>query len=165
MDRLAQLVDRVVRAPGAHGLRILGGTWMRAVAGFLPGSGVLTQRYAEHLFPDDDRRDEPAAYDLGSGQQAALLDLAELSVDPENDEFLSAEVLDGRRVLVQGPVHPAGGAPQTRHWLLDADTLRPLGRLGSPAPVGEDVTSLGDGTWLTHDGDRVHRWSVSRASS
>ncbi|MFF1343746.1 hypothetical protein ACFVYT_38930 [Streptomyces sp. NPDC058290] len=163
MDRLASWSTWWAE-PGADGLRILGGTWMRAVAGFLPGSRVLTQWYAGCLFPDGDR-DEPAVYDLGSGEQAALLDLAELSVDPENDEFFSAEVLDGRLVLVPGRVHPAGGAPQTRHWLLDADTLRPLGRLGYPAPVGEDVTSLGDGTWLTHDGDRVHRWSVSRASS
>ncbi|WP_405942973.1 hypothetical protein [Streptomyces sp. NBC_00207] len=150
--------------PRADDLRILGGTWMRALAGFLPGSRILTQRYAEHLFPDDDR-DELAAYDLGTGEQVALLDLSELAVDPENDEFSSAEVLNGRHVLVPGRVHPAGGAPQTRHWLLDADTLRPLGRLDYPAPVGEDVTVLGDGTWLTHDGERLHRWSLDRTDS
>ncbi|MFJ9648583.1 hypothetical protein ACWEPM_36465 [Streptomyces sp. NPDC004244] len=145
--------------PGAGGLRILGGTWMHAVTGFLPGSRVLTQRYAEHLFPADDR-DELAAHDLGSGEQVALLDLAELAVDPEDDEFSSAEILDERHVLVPGRVHPAGGAPQTRHWLLDAGTLRPLGRLGYPVPVGEDVTPLGDGTWLTRDGDQLHHWAL-----
>jgi hypothetical protein len=149
--------------PRADGLHVLGGTWMRALAGFLTGSRVLTQRYAEHMFYDDDR-DELASYDLGSGEQTALLDLAELAVDPENDEFFSAEILDGRHVLVPGRVYP-GGAPETRHWLLDADTLRPLGRLSYPAPVGEDVTVLGDGTWLTHDGDRLHRWTLSRTGS
>ncbi|NXY93803.1 hypothetical protein HYE82_05195 [Streptomyces sp. BR123] len=118
----------------ADGMRILGGAWMRALTGFLPGSRVLTQRYAEHVFPDDDR-DELAAYDLGSGEQTALLDLAELAVDPENDEFFSAEVLDGHHVLVPGRVYPGGGAPETRHWLLNADTLRPLGRLDYPAPA------------------------------
>ncbi|MGY1577383.1 hypothetical protein [Streptomyces sp. MN13] len=150
-------------APRADGLDVLGGTWMRALAGFLPGSRVLTQRYAEYMFHDDDR-DELASYDLGSGERTALLDLAELAVDPENDEFHSAQVLDGRHVLVPGRVYP-GGAPETRHWLLDAGTLRPLGRLSYPAPVGEDVTVLGDGTWLTHDGDRLHRWTLSRAGS
>jgi hypothetical protein len=152
--------------PHADGLHVLGGTWMRALTGFLPGSRVLTQRYAEHLFLDDDR-DELASYDLGSGsgsgEQTALLDLAELAVDPENDEFFSAEVLDVRHVLVPGRVHP-GGAPELRHWLLDADTLRPLGRLNYPAPVDEDVTVLGDGTWLTHDGERLHRWALGRTA-
>lgn len=151
--------------PCADGMRMLGGTWMHALAGFLPGSRVLTQRFAEHLFPADDR-DELAVYDLGSGEQAALLDLAELAVDPEEDEFSSAEVLDARHVLVPGRVHPEGGAPQTRHWLLDADTLRPLGRLDYPAPVGEDITVLGDGTWLTRGGDdRLHRWRLGSAGS
>ncbi|MEU7729289.1 hypothetical protein AB0B78_29240 [Streptomyces sp. NPDC040724] len=150
--------------PRADGLRMLGGTWMYALAGFLPGGRILTQRYAEHLFPDDDR-DELAAYDPGTGERTALLDLSELAVDPENDEFSSAEVLDGRHVLVPGRVYPAEGAPQTRHWLLNADTLRPLGRLDYPAPVGEDVTALGDGTWLTHDGEWLHRWSLGPADS
>ncbi|MFF4099033.1 hypothetical protein [Streptomyces sp. NPDC001903] len=149
--------------PRADGLRILGGTWMHALAGFLPGSRVLTQRYAEHVFPADDR-DELGVYDLGSGDQVALLDLAELAVRPEDDEFFSAEVLDARHVLVPGRVHPDGGAPQMRHWLLSADTLRPLGRLDYPEPVGEDVTVLQDGTWLTHDGDRLHRWRLGRAA-
>ncbi|MFJ3727353.1 hypothetical protein ACIPYQ_32975 [Streptomyces sp. NPDC090045] len=143
---------------------MLGGTWMYALAGFLPGGRILTQRYAEHLFPDDDR-DELAAYDAGTGERTALLGLSELAVDPENDEFSSAEVLDGRHVLLPGRVYPSEGAPQTRHWLLNADTLRPLGRLDYPAPVGEDVTALGDGTWLTHDGERLHRWSLGHADS
>ncbi|MFF5448771.1 hypothetical protein [Streptomyces sp. NPDC012888] len=145
--------------PRADGPRILGGTWMHAVAGFLPGSRVLTQRYAEHVFPDDDR-DELAVFDPGSGERTALLDLAELGVDPENDAFFSAEVLDGRQVLVPGRVYPADGGPEVRHWLLRADTLRSVGRLDYPVPVGEDVTALGDGTWLTRDGDRLHRWSA-----
>ncbi|MFK0046210.1 hypothetical protein ACIQU4_19325 [Streptomyces sp. NPDC090741] len=59
--------------PRAGELRILGGTWMHAPAGFRPGSRVLTQRYAEHLFPADGR-DEPAAYDPDTGEQVALLD-------------------------------------------------------------------------------------------
>ncbi|MFF7176923.1 hypothetical protein [Streptomyces sp. NPDC008121] len=149
---------------GDDGLRILGGTWMRALTGFLPGSRVLTQRYAEYLFLDDDR-DELATYDLDSGEQTALLDLAELAVDPENDEFSSAEVLDGRHVLLPGRVHPEGGPAETRHWVLDADTLRPLGRLDYPLPVGQDITVLGDGTWLTRDGERLHRWALEHGRS
>lgn len=147
--------------PHADGLRMAGGTWMHAPAGFLPGGRMLTQRYAEYLFPDDDR-DELAVYDLRSGEQTALTDLRELAVDPENDEFHSAEVLDGRHVVVPGRVHPAQGVAELRHWLLDAATLRPLGRLNYPVPVGEDVTALGDGTWLTRDGDRLHRWGLGR---
>ncbi|MEV5322178.1 hypothetical protein AB0K92_31840 [Streptomyces sp. NPDC052687] len=146
--------------PRADGLEVLGGTWMRALVGFLPGSRLLTQRYAEYLFLDDDR-DELATYDLGSGQQTALLDLAELAVDPENDEFFSAVVLDERHLLVPGRVHPGTEAPRIRHW-LDADTLRPLGRIHYPVPVDEDITALGDGTWLTRDSGRLHRWTLGR---
>ncbi|MCC0100126.1 hypothetical protein K7B10_36155 [Streptomyces flavotricini] len=150
--------------PCADGLPILGGTWMHALAGFLPGSRVLTQRYAEYVFPADDR-DELGAYDLGSGDQVAALDLAELAVDPEDDEFFSAEVLDAHHVLVPGRVHPDGGPPRMRHWLLNADTLRPIGRLDYPVPVGEEVTALDDGTWLTQDGDRLHRWGLARTNT
>ncbi|AWT47156.1 hypothetical protein DMT42_36175 [Streptomyces actuosus] len=150
--------------PRADGPHLVGATWMHALAGFLPGGRMLTQRYAEYLFPDDDR-DELAVYDLRSGEQAALVDLRELAVDPENDEFLSAEVLDGRHVLVPGRVHPAAGVAELRHWLLDAETLRPLGRVNYPVPVGEDVTALGDGTWLTRDGDRLHRWALGHTGS
>jgi hypothetical protein len=149
-------------ADAGDGIRIAGGTWMHALAGFLPGSRTLTQRYAEHVWPDDDR-DELAVYDTASGGQVAVLDLAELAVDPEEDEFRSAEVLDGRHVLVPGRVFPAGGPPQTRHWLIDAASLRPLGRLAYPAAVGRDVTVLGDGTWLTEDGGgHLHRWALRR---
>ncbi|MFI8362093.1 hypothetical protein ACIGD1_18210 [Streptomyces sp. NPDC085612] len=150
--------------PSADGLRFLGGTWMHSVAGFLPGGGALTQRFAEHVFPDDDR-DELAVYDLASAERTALLDLTELGVDPENDEFSCAEVLDGRHVLVPGRVYPEDAPPEHRHWLVRAEGLRPRGRLDYPVPAGEEVTPLGDGTWLTRDGDLLHRWSLADASA
>ncbi|MEV4947950.1 hypothetical protein [Streptomyces sp. NPDC053755] len=150
--------------PRTDGLPLLGGTWMYALVGFLPGFRALTQRYAEYLFADDDR-DELAVYDLGSGERTGLLDLTELRLDPENDEFFSAQVLDERHIVVPGRVHPAGAAPETRHWLVHADTLRPLGRVSYPVPVDEDVTVLRDGTWLTREGDRLHRWSLARTGA
>ncbi|MEU6312162.1 hypothetical protein [Streptomyces sp. NPDC047014] len=144
--------------PGAEGFRLLGSTWMHAMAGFLADGRALTQRFAEHVFPADDR-DELAVFDPVSGERVALLDLAELAVDPENDEFSSAEIVDGRHLVLPGQVYPSTGPPEHRHWLLAAEGLRPLGRLDYPRAVGPDVTPLGDGTWLTEDDGLLHRWS------
>ncbi|MEV6960211.1 hypothetical protein AB0M97_13615 [Streptomyces sp. NPDC051207] len=121
--------------------------------GFLSGSRVLTQRYADFVFPDDDR-DEPTVYDLGSGERTALLDLTELAVDQENDELSSAEVLDGSHVLVPGrvctgdpsarPAGPPGAGGRGRHRLWETApgsrttaTGAPLAldRTGLPGPV------------------------------
>ncbi|MER6840378.1 hypothetical protein [Streptomyces platensis] len=69
--------------------------------------------------------------------------------------------LDSDHVLVTGKLNPQGRTPETCHWLLQAATLQPLGRLHYPAPVGMDVIPLGDGTWLTrHDGQLRH-WALA----
>ncbi|MFI1824830.1 hypothetical protein ACH41E_00010 [Streptomyces sp. NPDC020412] len=66
--------------------------------------------------------------------------------------------LDGTRILA------AAGedlwAEEARHFVLDAASLEPIAELdyagaGDPAPL-----PLGDGTWLTVEGDSVRRWST-----
>ncbi|WP_405835697.1 hypothetical protein OG528_02130 [Streptomyces platensis] len=68
-----------------------------------------------------------------------LVDLEELATDPDYDEFDDAYVLDSGHVLVTGKLNPQGRTPEICHWLFQAATLRPLGRLHYPAPVREDV--------------------------
>ncbi|MFI5533017.1 hypothetical protein ACIA8O_31215 [Kitasatospora sp. NPDC051853] len=53
-----------------------------------------------------------------------------------------------------------------RHWLLDALTLRPLGRIDYPVPVAGHPVGLGDGSWVTAaaDGTALHRWSRTSGS-
>ncbi|GFE19115.1 hypothetical protein Sgleb_71620 [Streptomyces glebosus] len=68
-----------------------------------------------------------------------LVDLEELATDPGYDEFDDAYVLDSDHVLVTGKLNPQGRTPEICHWLFQAATLRPLGRLHYPAPVSEDV--------------------------
>ncbi|MFJ5707753.1 hypothetical protein [Streptomyces sp. NPDC093105] len=61
--------------------------------------------------------------------------------------------------------HEYGTDDPVRHALLDAATLKPLGRLGYPGAVTGYVRPLGDGTWLTYDqvSGTLSRWT--RAAS
>lgn len=146
--------------PRHDGLHIRGGTTMREVIGFLPAaSRVLTIRRAEGIAYNDDR-DELASHDVGADDPAGLFDLGELAVDRDNDEFAGAYLIDGTNVLVTGRIYLPGRPVSVRHWLCDAVTLRPRGRLRYPVAVGGDVTPLGDGTWLTRDRTRLHRWAL-----
>lgn len=146
--------------PRHDGLHIRGGVGMHEVVGFVPGTRrALTLRRAEHIAVNDDR-DELAAHDAASDEQTALFDLSALAADPENDEFTAASLIDGAHVLVVGRVFPRCRPPATRHWLCDARTLAPLGRLRYPRRVGTAVTALGDGTWLTRHGDEIHHWAL-----
>ncbi|MEU5975400.1 hypothetical protein [Streptomyces sp. NPDC047315] len=161
--------------PRRDGLHIRGGTRMREVIGFVAGSArALTLRRAELLAPEDDR-DELAAHDISADEPVAVYDLAALAGRPvgpvdvregSDEVFEDAHLLDGEHVLVTARPRPGAGARAQagagapRHWLCDAATLRPVGRLRYPVPVGR-VTPLGDGSWLT-DGPRgFHHWSLS----
>ncbi|MFI1396619.1 hypothetical protein [Streptomyces sp. NPDC020681] len=145
--------------PRRDGLHIRGGTTMREVIDFLPGaSRVLTLRRAELIAHNDDR-DELASHDVAADEPAALYDLGKLGINRGNDEFDAAILLDDRHLLVTGRVYPPGRPGLTRHWLCDAGTLRPLGRVRYPAPVGR-VTPLGDGSWLTQGTDGLHHWAL-----
>ncbi|MFC9228963.1 hypothetical protein ACFTZI_08360 [Streptomyces decoyicus] len=147
--------------PRTDNLGIRGGTAMREVSGSLPGSAqVLTMRRAENIAYQDDC-DELALHDAVSGEQVALFDLEELATDPDYDEFDDAYVLDAEHVLVTGKVHPQGRAPEVCHWLFEAVTLQPPGRMRYPGSVSEEVTPLGDGTWLTRQGGRLHHWALA----
>ncbi|MFI6286296.1 hypothetical protein ACIBCM_16295 [Streptomyces sp. NPDC051018] len=153
--------------PRHDGLHIRGGTLMREVIGFLPGvSRVLTMRRAEQIAPNDDR-DELASHDVAADEPAALYDLTRLTGDRDRchgpqeggDEFDDAFLLDDRHLLVTGRLRGPGRRSTGRHWLCDAITLRPLGRMRYPASA-DRVTALGDGTWLTRGPRGLHRWTL-----
>ncbi|MFE7135259.1 hypothetical protein ACFVIM_30815 [Streptomyces sp. NPDC057638] len=150
--------------PRQDGLHVRGGTTMREVIGFLPEGGtdtrVLTLRRAERIAANDDR-DELAAHDVHTDEPTAVLDLGLLGNGRAGDEFDGAFLLDERHLLVAGRIFPPGCSAVVRHWLCDARTLRPLGRVRYPRPVGW-VTPLGDGTWLTRSPDGLHHWSLPR---
>ncbi|MBT2367477.1 hypothetical protein J7E88_19740 [Streptomyces sp. ISL-10] len=149
--------------PRHDGLHIRGGVGMHEVVGFLPGADrAVTLRRAEHIAVKDDR-DELGLHNATSDEQTALLDLSALVPDPGNDEVAMACLLDPAHVLVTGRVFLRGRPPATRHWLCDARSLTPLGRLRYPRPVGTEVTALGDGTWLTRHGEDLHHWALPRA--
>ncbi|GGQ18757.1 hypothetical protein [Streptomyces roseolilacinus] len=143
------------------GLRVLGaGLDRHEAAAFVPGtSRLVTMRRAEGMSLDDDRY-ELALHDVHDPSAAAVLDLNDLSWEPEDDDFDHVYALDARHLLVTADWVPPRGPLEPTHWLLAADTLRPLGRLRYPRPVGNAVTALGDGTWLTHDAGRLHRWRL-----
>ncbi|MGD6745397.1 hypothetical protein ACOKM3_26625 [Streptomyces sp. BH106] len=51
---------------------------------------------------------------------------------------------------------------ETEHFLLDTEDLTARHRVRYPFPDGPDPKALGDGTWLTVNGDEVQRWRVAR---
>ncbi|MGI5400098.1 hypothetical protein ACQEVG_11695 [Streptomyces sp. CA-135486] len=146
--------------PRHDGLHIRGGTSMREVIDFLPdASRVLTLRRAEGIAFNDDR-DELASHEVTADDPSDLFDLRELAVDRDHDEIAGAYLIDAARILVTGRIYLPGRPVAVRHWLCDALTLRPLGRVRYPVAVGGDATPLGDGTWLTRDRERLHRWAL-----
>ncbi|MEU0402990.1 hypothetical protein ABZ318_22660 [Streptomyces sp. NPDC006197] len=70
--------------------------------------------------------------------------------------------LDEARVLA--PVGEGPWEEECRHFLLDAVDLRPRAEVAYPpgVEVASRVLPLGDGTWLTFDGDTVRRWRTGR---
>ncbi|MGA5553264.1 hypothetical protein [Streptomyces lavendulocolor] len=145
-----------------RGLRTVGGGPDRhGLAGFVPRtSRLVTFRRAEHMSLDDDRY-ELALHEAAAPRPTAVLDLNDLSWDPENDDFEQVHPLDEAHLLVTGDHVPRHGPLGPAHWLLAADSLRPLGRLRYPRPVGDVVTAFGDGTWLTREDGRLHHWGLA----
>lgn len=47
---------------------------------------------------------------------------------------------------------------QHSHWLADPATGTLHGRVEYPVPEVDNVTPLGDGTWITQEWDAYHRW-------
>jgi hypothetical protein len=64
--------------------------------------------------------------------------------------------LDRARILVAAAPDPWGDA--FRHFILDAATLHPAAELHYPYPTNQSPLAIGDGTWLTIQGDTVRRW-------
>lgn len=164
-------------APRRDGLHLRGGTRMREVVGFVPGTErPLTLRRAERLAPDDDR-DELAVHDIAADEPVVRYDLAELTGrEPDSPPDDSADGADGGhresdavfedvctlnagQLLVTARQQVPGRRPAARHWLCSAATLRPLGTLRYPEPPGP-ATALGDGTWLTEGPRGFCRWSL-----
>ncbi|MEU0405853.1 hypothetical protein ABZ318_37770 [Streptomyces sp. NPDC006197] len=67
--------------------------------------------------------------------------------------------VDDKRILVVAAEEQ--WAEEGIHLLLDAHTLRPLAELDYPQTPGVAAVPLGDGTWLTHDGGTVRRWTAT----
>ncbi|MEU4096463.1 hypothetical protein [Streptomyces sp. NPDC026673] len=106
-------------------------------------------------------------------------DLAGRDANTDDDEFepawdFVAGFVDGHTVIAAA--YDAGHhREESRHWLLDALTLRPLGPVAYPDPgpdpgpdrdpdQGGYPVALGDGTWLTlaADGTTLNRWAPHR---
>ncbi|MFF5768593.1 hypothetical protein ACFY8F_39495 [Streptomyces tanashiensis] len=66
--------------------------------------------------------------------------------------------VDEKRILVVAAEEQ--WVEEGTHLLLDAHTLRPLAELDYPHTPGVSAVPLGDGTWLTHDGETVLRWAT-----
>ncbi|MFE2013596.1 hypothetical protein [Streptomyces sp. NPDC059491] len=64
--------------------------------------------------------------------------------------------VDDKRILVAAAEEQ--WAEEGTHLLLDAYTLRPLAEVDYPETSGHSAVPLGDGTWLTADGETVLRW-------
>jgi hypothetical protein len=134
------------------------GTPVRWVAGIHPdGSPVYSVRNAEQMF-DADTEESLAAYEHPGGDERARLDVADLARD-EDDAFVTAALVDGGTLIAA--IARDSGVPGS-HWLLDAATLRPRAEIEYPLAVHAGLAALGDGTWLTTDGGRLHRWRLGR---
>lgn len=146
------------------GLRRLGGMTMGEAGAFVPGSSrLLTVRRAENFALDDDVN-ELASYDPRTSERLALVDHEKLLVAPDSPGHTDVHPLDSQRVILESSrLHEGGKHWETVHWLLDAHSLRPLGRLRYPGgSVPSGVKALGDGTWLTRlRGSLVRHWALS----
>ncbi|MFE7776870.1 hypothetical protein ACFU5O_23860 [Streptomyces sp. NPDC057445] len=144
-------------------LHRLGGTRMGEIAGFVPGSSrLLTVRRSEGL-AEDDEVNEIACHETLTSECLARVDHGHLLVVPGVGDYSDLYALDSTHVILESSrLLDDGRNWESIHWLCDADTLRPLGRLRYPGgPVPTRVRPLGDGTWLTRQGSRVHHWALS----
>ncbi|MFI8185650.1 hypothetical protein ACIF70_34740 [Actinacidiphila glaucinigra] len=113
-----------------------------------------------HRFPDGRVLMDRDAADLAGGEDDGD------GTEPAWD--FVAGFVDGHTVIAAAyDAHHHREA--SRHWLLDALTLRPLGPVAYPdgdryPGRGDNPVALGDGTWLTlaADGTTLNRWSPHR---
>lgn len=84
------------------------------------------------------------------------------SVLPDGLVFDLPGFLDPARVITAGVEYIGADAP--RHFVIDAPLTAPhigtVTEVRYPFPVRLPPLALGDGTWLTTDGDAVHRWRI-----
>ncbi|MEV7481263.1 hypothetical protein [Streptomyces halstedii] len=97
-------------------------------------------------------RYEPGCPDVSADAEDVL---------PEGLRFVGHRpgFLDADRVLAA--VAEEQWSDNSRHLLLDARTLRPMGELLYPGTTCLDPLALGDGSWLTVHGNAVRRWRTS----
>ncbi|MGA5218261.1 hypothetical protein ACPCAE_19650 [Streptomyces cinereoruber] len=109
--------------------------------------------------------------DIGGGHLTRTRDGAE-DVTVEADEILpegrvfaghTPGFVDAERILVVAAEEQC--AEEGVHLLLDARTLGPLAVLDYPREPGVPAVPLGDGTWLTLDGEEVPRWTTARTGA
>ncbi|GAA1890648.1 hypothetical protein [Streptantibioticus ferralitis] len=95
-----------------------------------------------------------------AGQEDIVVEAAD--VLPEGMRFVGHRpgFLDNDRVLVA--VAEEEDSDDNRHLILEAHTLQPVAELDYPGTVSCDPLALGDGTWLTTEGDLVRRWRVTQ---
>ena len=90
------------------------------------------------------------------GQEGVVVEAEDVLPDGLCFAGYHAGFLDKDRVLAAFAEEPE--SMDTRHLILDGRTLRPLAELTYPGTVCADPLALGDGTWLTVEGDAVRRW-------
>lgn len=121
-----------------------------------------------HRFPDGRVLMDRDAADLTGGEDNAQDD-ADADADGTEPAWdFVAGFVDGHTVIAAA-YDAYHHREASRHWLLDALTLRPLGPVAYPdgdrEPAGSGYpVALGDGTWLTPaaDGTTLNRWSPHR---
>ncbi|PKW09235.1 hypothetical protein SAMN05428944_3611 [Streptomyces sp. 1222.5] len=93
-----------------------------------------------------------------AGSEEVLVEAED--VLPEGLRFVGhrAGFLDPDRIVVA--VAEEEDTEDNRHLILDGRTLQPVGELDYPGTTCSDPLALGDGTWLTTEGDLVRRWRV-----
>ncbi|MER6994867.1 hypothetical protein [Streptomyces sp. NPDC000410] len=94
-----------------------------------------------------------------AGQPDVSVDAAD--VLPEDLRFVgySPGFLDTDRVLAA--IAEDQDSEDNRHLILNGRTLQPVAELDYPGASSFDPLALGDGTWLTMDGDTVQRWRTA----
>ncbi|MDX2706525.1 hypothetical protein PV350_27275 [Streptomyces sp. PA03-6a] len=113
-----------------------------------------------HRFPDGRVLMDRDAADLAGGDGNTGDD------GPEPAWDFVAGFVDGHTVIA-GAYDARHHREASRHWLLDALTLRPLGAVAYPdqdPDQGDHPVALGDGTWLTlaAGGTTLNRWALHR---
>ncbi|MGW2561611.1 hypothetical protein ACWCXB_20605 [Streptomyces sp. NPDC001514] len=143
------------------GLHHLGGPTEGEAEFFVPRSErLLTMERAQGLTSDDDLH-QVAVHDIRTSECLALFH-RKLPATPDSGIDMDVYPLDASRVIAGSNRRPGHGPLRdAAHWLCDAETLRPLGRLRYPDSVAlGHVRPLGDGTWLTQHGSRVDHWAL-----